>query len=299
MPVQPFLNIIKSINILTFIFLFSGACSVFAAQPGEAGNINRGYIEYKGIPETKKGTVVYSPANYSPLEKKTSAIQEPLPKISRQEIQNLTELQSQARVYRGQGLEFQRIGNIEAAMSLYQKAVQIDPGYAVAYNDLGIIYEMKGFRYRAEDSYLRAIAIDPNYLSAYSNLALLYEKNRDLNKAAFYWKKRADLGSPNDPWTEKAKQRVRDIQIVHRDGYQAIREQEVIDLIDDVNRQKQVILHDDKSLAGTHFEKAKRFFQKEDYATAMKEALDAQQLDPNNKELERFIEKVQSRALSR
>lgn len=124
---------------------------------------------------------------------------------------NLSELQKLARIYRSQGLQSQRSGNIEAAMSLYQKAIELDPSYTIAYNDLGIIYEAQGWLGRAEASYLRAIKLDPNFLSAYSNLALLYENKNDLEKAYLYWKKRVELGSSDDPWTQKARKRVDEI----------------------------------------------------------------------------------------
>lgn len=220
------------------------------------------------------------------------------------------ELQKEARKYRSQALELQRIGDLEGASALYQKAVELDPSYAVAYNDLGVIYEAKGLTDLAEECYLESIRIDPDYLSAYSNLALLYENKRELKKAAYYWKKRAELGSPGDPWTEKARKRLEDINLVLSDKPQEYtREQEVVGLLKDVANKKAAVKKamlkkgafkkDNKDLAREHFEKAIRQLEKQDYATAIKEALDAQQLDPSNQEIERFIEKVQTRALSR
>jgi len=208
--------------------------------------------------------------------------------------------QNQARIYREEGLEQQNLGNLDAAMSLYQKAIELDPTFAVAYNDLGIVYEAKGSVRQAEESYLKAIKIDSNYLSAYSNLALLYENQRNLEKASFYWAKRAELGSPDDPWTLKAKQRLEDISLIT--GGRAIessREQEVIGLIKDVTEEKSILRQDNKALAKKYLEEAKQSYDKEDYATAIKKAASAQQLDPTNREIEEFIEKVQIRALSR
>jgi len=177
----------------------------------------------------------------------------------------------------------------------------MDPSYVVAYNDLGIIYEAKGFIDQAEECYLKSIEISPNYLSAYSNLALLYEGKRDLDKAAVYWRERIQLGKPNDPWTQKARKRLEDINLVLSDKpiEQDMREQEVVELMRDVAIQKAILRKDDKELSKSHFEKAKQSYEKEDYATAIKEALDAQQLNPADKEIEKFIDKVQTRALSK
>jgi Flp pilus assembly protein TadD len=212
----------------------------------------------------------------------------------------LTTLQEQARMYRRQGLEMQNIGNPDSAMSLYQKAIELDPAYAVAFNDLGIIYEAKGLIDLAEKNYLKSIKIDPMYLSTYSNLALLYENKRDLEKAAFYWEKRAQLGALNDPWKEKAKQRLADIRsVLSKRPVEDAREEEVIGLMKDVTMYKSRLRKDNKALSQEHFEKAKRSYNKGDFATAIKEALDAQYLDPTNEEIEKFIEKVQTRALLR
>lgn len=256
-------------NIAITIFILGSVSFLFAQQPS---------------PETTPG-------------KKTGSAQN----LSWQEEKNLSALQKQARMYRAQGLELQRIGNADDAMSLYQKAVELDPSYAIAYNDLGIICEAKGFTDRAEEYYLKSIEIDPDYLSAYTNLALLYETKRDLDKAAAYWKKRAELGLPDDPWTQKARKRLEDINLVlsNMPLEEVLREQEVVELLKEVATQKTVMEKDDKELAKNHFGKAKQSYDKEDYATAIKEALDAQQLDPANKEIEKFIEKVQTRALSR
>ena len=213
----------------------------------------------------------------------------------REESQDLSELQRQARSYRNQGLELQRIGNLEGAMSLYQKAIELDPMYAVAYNDLGIIYEAKGLFERAEDSYLKAIKIDPNYLSVYSNLALVYEHQRNLDKASFYWEKRAKLGSPDDPWTQKAKQRLGDIYLMLGKA----NEFEALDLMEEITKQKSINRENDRELANSYFRKAKLSYKKGNYALALKEALSASQIDPSNHEVEKFIEKVLKRLLSK
>lgn len=214
---------------------------------------------------------------------------------------DFTRLQSEARAYRDQGLEFQRAGNIDAALIYYQKAVEIDPFYAVAYNDLGIIYEAKGLNDRAEENYLKAVSIDSSYLSACTNLALFYENKRDFNKAEFYWGKRAALGSPDDPWTEKAKMRLEDIRIVSTKPlpFKYEREQEVVDLLKEVSVKKTLLKNDNKALSREHFDKAKKSYERQDYPTAIKEALDAQYLDPDNLEIRNFIDKAQVRALSR
>lgn len=206
----------------------------------------------------------------------------------------------QARSYRQAGLESQRVGNLSDAMALYQKAIAVDPSYAEAYNDLGVVYEALGSVDKAEECYLKSLKIDPAYTSVYTNLALLYESKRDLDKAAFYWAKRAQIGSADDPWTQKAASRLKDIRIVlSKNPIADLREGDVLNLMNDVAANKSVIGKDDNTVSRKHFQKAQECFKKGDLATAIKEALDAQYLDPDNKEIEAFIEKAQLRALSR
>jgi len=210
------------------------------------------------------------------------------------------ELSMQARSYRQAGLESQRVGNLPEALSLYQKAIVVDSGYVDAYNDLGVVYEALGYPDRAEESYLKALKIDPAFVSVYTNLALLYEGQRNLEKAAFYWGKRAQIGSSDDPWTQKAASRLKDIRtVLSKQPIADMREEEVIGLMREVAVSKSTFNKDDKALARNHFQKAKACFKKGDLATAIKEALDAQNLDPDNPEIEAFIEKTELRALSR
>jgi Flp pilus assembly protein TadD len=201
----------------------------------------------------------------------------------------------QARKYREEGLENQRLGNLPAAMSLYQKAIILDPTYVVAYNDLGVIYEAAGFPERAKESYFMAVKIDPAYLSSYSNIALFYEEQRDLERAAFYWAKRAELGSLDDPWTQKAASRFKDIRTVLSNRPIAdAREEDVLGLIKDVSVYKSVFNKADKVQAQNHLRKASQYYNKGKMTAAIKEAYQAQDLDQANPEIKEFIEKVDS-----
>ena len=62
---------------------------------------------------------------------------------------------------------------------------------------------------------------------------------------------------------------------------------------------KSLLKENNKELAKEYFRKAKLSYNKQNYAAAFKQALDARQLDPANSEVEEFIEKIQIRALSR
>jgi len=220
--------------------------------------------------------------------------------LSKSEEANLTELQKQARLYRTEGLQYQKLGNLDSAKGFYQKAMALDPSYAAPYNDLGVILEAEGLIDSAEQCYLQSLKIDPNYLSAYSNLALLYENERDLDKAAFFWSKRVEMGLPTDPWTIKASKRLQDIRAITAERpFKDMREQEIVDLMTDVSVYKSVLKKDDKALAASYMRKAKMLETKGDGTTALKMAIDAAQLDPNNKDIQSYVDKLQIRALSK
>jgi len=214
-------------------------------------------------------------------------------------------LKEEARFYRGKGYEAQRGGDLDTAMVYYQKAVELDPFYAAAYNDLGVIYDIRGFKDRAEERYLKSINIDPNYQSAYFNLANLYEEKGDFRKAADYWKKRIKIGDPNDPWTQKAKQRLENIGILWPDIAGQLKYEETVDLRKSVSQKKDYLASTTPEVIAEEKEKkkkAKRLFlsaqanySKGNFAAALKYAATAQCFDPSNSEIEKFVDKVRGK----
>ena len=279
----------KTTLIISFILCI--ASSLFAKGPYLDPASSRDYIKLSSAPRKKKGISFFKIGSSRPSS----------PNIARQgeKEEELSALQKQARMYRAQGVAYQGIGNLDAAMSLYQKAIELDPKYAVVYNDLGVAYEEAGLIDQAEESYLKAIKVDPFFLSPYSNLALVYESKRDLDKAYLYWRKRAELGSSDDPWTEKAKQRLSDIRTLQLGGPSRSREQIVFDLMREVQNQKAIYKKDERQLARAHLQKAKLKYENGDDVGALREAFDAKQLDSSNKEIDEFIDKVQARLLTR
>ena len=100
----------------------------------------------------------------------------------------------------------QSVGDLRGALMHYQKAVQIDPYYAEAHNDLGVIYEAMGDDEDAMAMYQKVLELEPGYLAAYTNLAFIYEKRGDIKNATLYWRKRFELGQEGDYWWEVSRQ---------------------------------------------------------------------------------------------
>ena len=73
----------------------------------------------------------------------------------------------------------------------------------------------------------------------------------------------------------------------------------MLSLLKDVQAQKELLRKSNKELARNYFEKAKQSFQKGDELMAFKQASGASQLDPTNKEIADFVDKLQTRLLSK
>lgn len=213
--------------------------------------------------------------------------------------EELSLLGRMARDYRQQGIMLQQAGNLMGAKAFFEKAITADPFYPVAYNDLGVIYEIEGKGKLAEENYLRSIQVDRGFLSGYANLASYYETLRDFKKAAYYWEKRVELGSGDDPWTRRASARLNDIYFAMGKKLDGVKERNIMDLALDTSDQKELIRQDDLAAAEMSFRKAKVHYKRGDVVTAYKETIDAMQLDPANDEIIAFAEKLQLRMLSR
>ncbi len=230
-------------------------------------------------------------------KKKASTENQQSSKTTPEEELSLTQLQ--ARMYREAGMKMQQAGDLERALSYYQKAVELDPQLAAVHNDVGVLYEAMGKTDQAEESYRKALKINPAYASAYTNLALLYESKRDLKQAGLCWQQRAQLGPAGDPWAEKAQQRLHDILWAMGEYTQESgREQDVVDLLRSIATKKELFRNDEKAQAQHYLDQAKLSYKKDDYANAMRLAVNAQLLDPTDREINEFIEKLQTRALS-
>ncbi|MBI1952981.1 MAG: tetratricopeptide repeat protein [Candidatus Omnitrophica bacterium] len=110
--------------------------------------------------------------------------------------------------YRQEGRRLQEQGDLSGALTAYQKSVLVNPKYADAYNDLGVILESLGDEVNARFSYDRALSLRPDFAAAHTNLALLHEKAGRWEEAAEHWNARIRLGPPNNPWVQGARQKL-------------------------------------------------------------------------------------------
>jgi len=81
------------------------------------------------------------------------------------------------------GLRFQKQRKYRLAIEQYRRAIEIQPNFAKAYNNLGGVYFLNRNYPGAVEEYKKAIELKPNYEEAYYNLAMVYEAMGDIDRA--------------------------------------------------------------------------------------------------------------------
>ena len=103
----------------------------------------------------------------------------------------------QARAQVDFGINVAQRGLWREAIYRWERAVELDPKYAAAYNDLAIAYEHEGQLDKARKAYEKALELDPTYAAAYNDLAIAYEHEGQLDKARKAYEKAMEL-APNN-----------------------------------------------------------------------------------------------------
>jgi tetratricopeptide (TPR) repeat protein len=83
--------------------------------------------------------------------------------------------------------------NYDAALENYEKAVELNPKYVDAFNNIGLIYYAREDYARARDSYLKAVEIDPNYAIGHYNLGLAYYQLKNYAPSMRHYQKSIEL----------------------------------------------------------------------------------------------------------
>ncbi len=81
------------------------------------------------------------------------------------------------------GLQAVRAGDNEKAITLFSRAIELNPNDYRYYNDRGIAYKVSGNLQKALEDYGRALAIKPNYPNTLNNRGLLFVQQGQYDKA--------------------------------------------------------------------------------------------------------------------
>jgi tetratricopeptide (TPR) repeat protein len=87
------------------------------------------------------------------------------------------------------GVSSQEEGKWDEAISCYQKAIELNPSLAAAYNTLGYSLYKKGQLDDAIAQYQRAIEINPSFSIAYAGMASAHSEKGQHNEAITYYQK--------------------------------------------------------------------------------------------------------------
>ncbi|OFW30545.1 MAG: hypothetical protein A3H97_05615 [Acidobacteria bacterium RIFCSPLOWO2_02_FULL_65_29] len=92
-------------------------------------------------------------------------------------IPAFADARSEARAQVDFGISVAQRGLWREAIYRWERAVEIDPTYAAAFNDLAVAYEHEGQLEKARQAYEKALAIEPNNLQIKQNYELFKEIN--------------------------------------------------------------------------------------------------------------------------
>ncbi len=92
-------------------------------------------------------------------------------------IPAIADVRSEAKSHVAFGIDVAQRGLWREAIYRWERAIQIDPTYAAALNNLAVAYEHEGQLEKARDAYEKALAIDPDNLEIRQNFELFKEIN--------------------------------------------------------------------------------------------------------------------------
>lgn len=91
--------------------------------------------------------------------------------------------ENNAEPYYNRGLAYLRKSQYDEAITEFNKAIEINPRYSLAYNDRGYAYLNKRQYDRAISDFTKAIEIKPRYHKAYNNRAVSYYYKGEYDRA--------------------------------------------------------------------------------------------------------------------
>ncbi len=96
------------------------------------------------------------------------------------------------------GMEYMEEQNYEGAIEKFSKAINIDPKFAFAWDNLGVSYRKTNQYQKAIEAYKKSLEINPQGRMPLMNIALAYNLKKEYKEAIKYYRKFIDI-YPEDP----------------------------------------------------------------------------------------------------
>ena len=87
-------------------------------------------------------------------------------------------LDAAADAYTERGVTYHSKGDVDHAIEDYNKAIELDPGFAEAWTERGKAYHDKGEVDQAIEDYNKAIQLNPELADSYTCRGLIYNRAR-------------------------------------------------------------------------------------------------------------------------
>ena len=104
-------------------------------------------------------------------------------------------LHATAVIYNKIGIAYQQLGDERSALQNYRKALEFDPSYSEAINNMGTVYYGRKNYKRAISFYEQALEYAPNSASTYSNLGSAYFGRKQYDQAFEAYEKAISLNA--------------------------------------------------------------------------------------------------------
>ena len=98
-----------------------------------------------------------------------------------------------------QSLTQMRMGDVDAAQESLTRAVELDPAYAAAQFNLGVLRYGEGRHRNAIRRFERTLALDAGFVDAYLNLGSTYAALGEFDAALEPWRRLRDIEPDNAP----------------------------------------------------------------------------------------------------
>ncbi len=99
-------------------------------------------------------------------------------------------------------------GRFEVAEKLYRRATEADPHYVLAFFDLGNVLDELKRSAESIRAYEMALELAPDYADAHYNLAMAYERKGLRRRALEHWRQYLQMDR-SGPWSEHARTQLR------------------------------------------------------------------------------------------